>query len=204
MTLRQRLTLRQGLGAFVMLGLAAFGVQAQEPEIGNLLIASGSLNDPNYERTVLLIVYHGEDGSIAVALNRPTWVEPRDAFPDVDSLADYMGTLFFGGPVAPSQPLLVFERGPSLPQNAQPVLGSIYVSSNLTQLDTLDLGGERASRVRLFAGHAAWVPGQLAREIAIGSWRVVPAVPSQIFAEDPASLWETALFGGDAVTASLY
>jgi putative transcriptional regulator len=197
------MTMRQHLLALTVLCLCALGVQAQEPEIGSLLIASGSLSDPNYERTVLLIVHNGEDGALAVALNRPTWIEPREAFPDVDPLENYTGRVFFGGPIAPSQPLIVFERGRRLPQNSQPIIGSIYVSADLEQLENLDLAGETSPRVRLFAGHSAWVPGQLAREIAAGNWRVVPAVPNQIFADDPATLWETLPLAGDAVTASL-
>jgi len=186
-----------------VLGLAGFGAVAQEPEVGNLLVAAGSLSDPNYERTVLLIVHHAEDGTIAVALNRPTWVDAREAFPDAVSLEHYAGRVFFGGPVSPGQPLLVFERGPRLPQNSRPVIGSVYVSADVEQLDALDLSTPDAPRVRLFAGHSAWIPGQLEREIASGSWRVVPAIADHIFAEDPSSLWDTVPTSGDAVTAAL-
>lgn len=192
------------MAAVAVLSLAAIGARAQPPEIGDLLVASASLNDPNFARTVLLVVHHGEDGTVAVALNRPTWVEAREAFPGIDSLSDYEGTVFFGGPVSPAQPLLVFERGRRMPENSRSVTGSIWVTADLAQLDALDLTGEDAPRVRLFAGHAAWVPGQLEREISSGSWRTLPAAARQIFSDSPAALWETLPAAGDAVTAGLH
>lgn len=197
------ITLRR-LTAFTLLGLASLGAFAQDPEIGDLLIASGSLNDPNYAETVLLIVHQGEDGTVAVALNRPTWVEPAVAFPDVDSLQGFPGAVFFGGPVSPSQPLIMFERGRRMPQNSRHVVGSIYVSADLALLDDMDLTAPDAPRIRLFAGHAAWVPGQLEREIDNGNWRTLPAAANQIFADDPASLWDALPNTGDGFTASLY
>jgi putative transcriptional regulator len=191
------------LVAVAVFCLAAAGVMAQEPEVGELLVAGGSLDDPNFEETVLLIVHHGEDGTIGVALNRPTWVEPQTAFPDI-ALGGFMGSLYFGGPVAPSQPLIVFERGSRMPQGARHVVGSVYVSADPAQLLELELGGADAPRVRIFAGHATWAPGQLAREIAIGNWRTLPARAEQIFSEDAASLWDSLPLGGDAVTAALF
>jgi putative transcriptional regulator len=190
--------------ALALLSLVIISAKAQEPEAGNLLVASGSLSDPNYERTVLLIVYHDENGSIAVALNRPTWIDAGAAFPEVDALAEFDGPLYFGGPVAPAQPLLVFERGARMPQGARPVVGSVYVSDDMEQLAQLDLTDENAPRVRVFAGHSAWVTGQLEREIASGSWRLVPALPDQIFTDSPETLWERLPSAGDAVTAALY
>ena len=46
-----------------------------------------------------------------------------------------------------------------------------------------------SSRVRLYAGHAGWSPGQLDREIALGSWEVIPANEGMIFSGEPASIW---------------
>ena len=194
----------QRFGVLAILGLALGPALAQEPEVGDLLIAGASLDDPNFERTVLLIVLHSENGTIGVALNRPTWIAPAEAFPDAAALDGYTGALFFGGPAASAQPLMVFERGQRMPQSSQHILGSIYISDDLSQLAEFDLTAEDAPRVRIFAGHATWAPGQLAREIASGDWRTARARPDQIFAEEPARLWERAPSSGDAVTASLH
>ena len=115
------------LAVLMLAGIA----EAQEPEVGDLLVASGSLDDPNFAQTVLLIVHHDDDGSVAVALNRPTWIDPLEAFPNEETLDDFPGKVFFGGPVSPSQPLIVFERGGRMPQNSRHIVGSIYVSTDL-------------------------------------------------------------------------
>ena len=60
--------------------------------------------------------------------------------------------------------------------------------------------------LRLYAGHAAWVPGQLQAEVRAGGWQVLPGTPDLVFPEDPGSLW-TELEGrapsGDEVVAAL-
>lgn len=197
------LRLRQLLPLAALL-LAATGASAQEPEVGQLLIANASLEDPNYAETILLIVHHSSDGTIALALNRPTWIDVATAYPETPALANYPGNLSFGGPVQPAQPLVIFERGAREPLNSQHVFGSIYVSADISVLDSVNPGGENARRVRLFAGHAAWVPGQLADEIAAGTWRVAAAASEQIFADDPASLWQQLPPPASRITASLF
>jgi putative transcriptional regulator len=184
--------------------LLAATAAAQEPEVGQLLIANASLDDPNFTETILLIVHHGADGSIALALNRPTWIEPAAAYPETAALSDYQGGLFFGGPVQPAQPLLVFERGAREPGNSQRVLGSIYVSADLAVLDGMNTDGENPQRIRLFAGHAAWAPGELADEIAGGTWRLAPAASEQIFTDDPAELWQNLPLPSGPVTAAVF
>jgi putative transcriptional regulator len=194
------------IASLVALSAVLGNVAAQEPAAGQLLYASPSIDDANFERTVLLIVHHDDDGTIALALNRPTWVDPSEAFPDQPALVNYPGELFLGGPNAPNQPLLIFESDTFAPQNARRVIGSIYVTTDISLLDrlrteALTLPGDSAPRFRLFAGHAAWIPGQLEDEISRGSWDLVPAHADQIFAADPAALWERPPTAGDAVTA---
>jgi len=177
--------------------------QAQPPEAGRLLVASPSLDDPNFGRTVLLLLRHDDDGSAAVALNRPTWIDPAEAFPNIEALSGYGGTLFFGGPIAPSQLIIVFDAAGGDAGNALQVLGSIYVSSDLAMLGGIDSAAAGAPMLRLFAGHAEWGPGQLEAEVEAGNWRVVPAEPARIFTDEPTDLWQRLPPASDAVTASL-
>ncbi len=195
------LSLRR-IALLALLCLPVTGAFAQDPEVGQLLVANPALDDPNYARTVLLLVHHAEDGSIAVALDRPTWVEPAEAFPEVPELAAYTDRLHFGGPVSPAQPLIVFERGANEPENSRHVKGSVYVTTDLGQLAEMDLTGENPPRVRLFAGHAAWGPGQLAEEIENGTWRTAPSTTLQIFTSRPSELWRSIPLTFDEVTAA--
>jgi putative transcriptional regulator len=79
----------------------------------------------------------------------------------------------------------------------------VYFSPNPELLDEIGLAAGDAPRVRVFAGRAEWGPGQLAREIGAGNWRVVNGDADDLFAEDPASLWRRMPLAGDGVTASL-
>jgi putative transcriptional regulator len=169
-----------------------------------LLVASTVLTDPNYSETVLLVVHHGTDGSLAVALNRPTWVVPEEAFPEVPDLNSYGERLFFGGPMSPNQLLIVFESDDSLVDNSRPLLDGLFVTVDLAVLDQLEPPIlPDAPRVRLFAGHAAWNPGQIEAEISAGNWRVLPGATSRVFDASPDDLWQRMPLGSSGVTAAL-
>src|SRR5438876_5902673 len=76
---------------------------------GQLLIASGSLFDPNFRRTVVLIGEHNEEGALGVVLNRPAPVTIEEAVPPLASIVAPDDTLFFGGPVQPQSPVVLAE-----------------------------------------------------------------------------------------------
>jgi putative transcriptional regulator len=189
--------------SFLILALLGAAAQAQTPAAGRLLVATPALDDPNFSQTVLLILHHDQDGSIAVALNRPTWVDAAKTFPDADALASYHGTLFFGGPVAPTQLLIIFDGRGRQVEHARPLVGSVFWSPDTSLLADLDLSSADPPRVRLFAGYAQWEPGQLEDEIAGGSWRLLTAETGTIFTDDPEKLWDRLPVAGNGVTASL-
>ena len=41
----------------------------------------------------------------------------------------------------------------------------------------------------MYAGYAGWGPGQLDREMRLGSWVVAPADARSIFSSEPSALW---------------
>ena len=182
-----------------LLGLASTGALAQSPTAGQLLYASPAMSDPNFSETVLLVLLSNEQGSRAVALNRPTWVKPAEAFPDIEEVAGTTATLFFGGPVSPNLLVILFDAGDAVPEDSQRVFGNVYVTTEPAAIVAAEAGG--SPRLRLFAGHAAWAPGQLEAEIAAGTWRLVPGSPDRVFAEDPAALWNSIPSAGSGVSA---
>lgn len=188
----------------LLLSAACPAAFAQNAGVGQLLYAAPSMADDNFRETVLLVLVHDEQGSRAVALNRPTWVTPPTAFPEIDQLATSDATLFFGGPVSPNLLVVLFRAGDVTPDEAgsQRILDDIYITTDPTVLTTVEPTASGASRVRLYAGHAAWGPGQLEAEIAAGSWRVVAGTPDRVFAENPTALWNSIPAAGGGVTAS--
>ncbi|HUF72247.1 MAG TPA: YqgE/AlgH family protein [Gammaproteobacteria bacterium] len=189
------------LALCVAIGTPAHGQMAPAP--GRLLVADSNVVDPDFAETVLLILIHQDGGSIAVFLNRPTWVEPAEAFPEIEALVSYDGALYLGGSVGPAELLTVFEAdGP--PERALSLGDGIFLSPNPELLSELDLGAVDRPNIRLYAGHAEWGPGQLASEVAAGRWRVLRSEPGHIFTDDPSSLWENLVLAPDGVSAAIF
>lgn len=172
-------------------------LHAQAPEKGKLLVATDSMRDPNYSQTVVLLLHHDSNGTLGVALNRPTWLAPQDVRPEVGELATYDGAVFRGGPIEPTQLIFLVRDPPAAMFEAPPVLDDTYASGNLQLLDELVGTGAMADSLRLYAGHSEWPAGQIEREIALGRWKVVDGNEERVFAADLEGLWRRMSTGGD-------
>nr|MBI3611890.1 YqgE/AlgH family protein [Nitrospirota bacterium] len=156
---------------------------------GVLLVATPSLLDPNFSHTVILICDHGSAGTLGLVLNRPTNLLLSEALSDVPSLQGTAHLLFAGGPVQPDAMLMLLRLAKE-PAQARRVLDGIYLGGNLKDLERIIAKPAPAETFRAFAGYAGWGPGQLASEMAQGSWRVLPADAKTIFEKNPADLWQ--------------
>jgi putative transcriptional regulator len=154
---------------------------------GQLLIAAPMLVDPNFHRTVVLIMEHTDEGALGVVLNRPTELAVGEAVPDLAELADG-DPVFAGGPVQPQAVIALAEHtGPVGEESVCGPIAPIQVSDDID-----DIGGHVA-RVRVFAGYAGWGEGQLDDELAEEAWFTEPALPGDIFAGDTDGLWRRVL-----------
>ena len=173
--------------------LSALSVQAQQEfsamsiEKGVLLVASPSLNDPNFHQTVLLIIEHGRGGTVGLILNRPTNVLLSEALPDYTVLKRTNYRLFAGGPVEQTRLVLLFRLTQLLPDTRQIVAG-VYVGTPRV-LERIVTQPRPTETFRAFAGFAGWAPGQLEHEMLEGAWGVLPSDALSIFDKDPATLW---------------
>lgn len=155
---------------------------------GQLLVAAPVLDDPNFARTVVLVIDHDAEGAVGVVLNRPGARDVSQVLPHYEPLAAPPRVLFGGGPVTPDGVLCVaFADHPST-ERFKTFLGGLGVLG----LDD-DEPGEGIQRVRLFHGYAGWSEGQLEQELALGAWFVVQAQPADAFSEDPDNLWSHVL-----------
>ena len=156
---------------------------------GQLLVAGPDLLDPNFRRSVLLVGEHGEEGAMGVILNRPSPVSVADAVPPLAELVDVDELVHVGGPVQP-QAIVVLGDFLDPGEAAGLVLGSIgFLPGEIESAS--DVGS--LSRARVFAGYAGWGPGQLESEIAEESWILEPALPEDVFTDEPEGLWSTVL-----------
>jgi putative transcriptional regulator len=156
---------------------------------GQLLLASPSLLDPNFVRTVVLIGMHSEEGAMGVVLNRPSTVTVGDAVPQLEQTVGALEPVYVGGPVQSGSIVVLAEFLDPTPAGLL-VLGRIGFPAPDTDIDEL---AEATSRQRVFAGHAGWGPGQLDAEIAEEDWIVHPAQPEDVFNDTPGGLWSGVL-----------
>ena len=169
------------------------GGRSVESMTGQLLVATPTLKDPNFDRTVVLLVAHETGGALGVVLNRATEVPVAEVLGKWGNLAGDPAVLFEGGPVAPESAICLARTRPEVKKRVSgfhPVSGS---------LGTLDLSAdpdrmrEDVAGIRVFAGYSGWSAGQLEEEIAAGSWFVFDALPGDPFVERPDDLWAMVL-----------
>lgn len=162
---------------------------------GRLLVATPRLVDPNFERTVVLLLDHDESGTLGVVLNRPSPVPVADILRDWEGLVTTPAVLFHGGPVATDSALAVAALAGGPGADTDPVgFRHLYDDTGIIDLDTpTELLSDAVSGMRIFAGYAGWSDGQLAAEIEEGSWYVVPAEPADVFGTSPDGLWARVL-----------
>jgi putative transcriptional regulator len=159
---------------------------------GVLLVASPTLDDPNFRQAVVLVLDHGSQGTFGVILNRSTNVLLSEALPDLTVLKGTTYRLFAGGPVEPTRLLLLF-RLKEPPSDARSVFDGVYVGGTPAVLERIITQAKPTETFRAFAGVAGWGPGQLKDEMLQGAWAILPPDSIGIFDKDPATLWQDCL-----------
>lgn len=170
-----------------------------------LLVAVPTMADPNFERTVVLVIEHDDEGAVGLVLNRPTEAGFDDALPGWALLAAPPRVAFVGGPVHQHEAVFGLASAERVEDSDawQPLVGRI---------GTVDLGNDPSAvradleSVRVFAGYSGWGPGQLEDELAQHGWYVVDALPDDLLTHDPATLWRRVLRrqGGELAVAANY
>ena len=159
---------------------------------GVLLVASPSLEDPNFRQAVVLVVEHGPGGTVGLILNRSTNVLLSKALPDIAALKETSYRLFAGGPVEPTRFLLLF-RLKEPPADARSVFDGVYLGRTPRVLENIITQAKPTETFRAFAGFAAWAPRQLEAEMLLGAWGILPPDSIGMFDKDPATFWQDCL-----------
>jgi putative transcriptional regulator len=156
---------------------------------GQLLIAGPGLLDPNFWRTVVLVVEHNQDGALGLVLNRPSETTVVESVPQLEAMVGPDERLFIGGPVQPSAVIVLadFEDPGDAALIAFDAVGVLGAGSSLDEQAI----GVRSGRA--FVGHAGWGPGQLDGELERGDWILEPARHEDAFSGSPGELWSEVL-----------
>jgi putative transcriptional regulator len=155
----------------------------------SLLVAMPQLLDPNFKRTVVLLIHHDAEGTLGVVVNRTTDLgapELCDSI-QVEWPGDPEARVDWGGPVQPETGWLLYEGADAGSEEIRDVSGGIHFSGSLDLLRRML--GSPPERLRVMLGYAGWGPGQLESELAEGAWLVAPVDPSVIFEVDQEAMW---------------
>ena len=156
---------------------------------GKLLLAGPLLKDPNFDRTVVLITEHTEEGAMGLVLNRPSDAPVADAVPDLGWVTGGEDIVYVGGPVAPNGVIVLAEWD-------DPAHAVVLVEDDLGFVPG-DADGDALAgavrRARVYAGHAGWGPGQLEAELEEEAWIVETPLREELFSDDAEGLWAAVL-----------
>lgn len=162
---------------------------------GRLLVASpreGAADDPEpegdiFDRSVVLLLHHDDDGAHGLVLNRPLRAEVDSVLPGWQEHVNAPARIFQGGPVSLDTALgLVRMPGTTESVGIKRLFGAV----GLVDLDAPPpVVVPEVAGIRIFAGYAGWAGGQLESEIDTGSWFVVEAEADDAFTVAPGDLW---------------
>lgn len=162
----------------------------------SLLLAMPQLDDPNFNRGVVLLCRHNEEGALGFIVNRPVHVTAKELLAlDPPLETDTALTVWEGGPVSQERGWLLCRQAPSDASNLE-VCKGLFMSSSPTVLRRILDGDPRnceSDRSRLFLGYSGWGPGQLDNELATSSWLNAPLDLDMVFTTPPEDLWERAI-----------
>jgi len=167
-----------------------------KPSKGRLLIAEPSiLNDSSFNRAVILLSEHNDEGSIGFIMNRATSHVLNDIIPEIDSdLA-----IYDGGPVSKDN-LYFIHNAPELIPNSSKIADEIYWGGDFeTVTQLLKSNKLHKGNIRFFLGYSGWDKNQLLDEVKTTSWIVINNTFKNIFDILDQSIWKNELkkIGGE-------
>jgi putative transcriptional regulator len=151
------------------------------------------------------VLRHDDNGAIGVVINRVTSLAPAKVFPELaDTLGNYQGKLYRGGPLAPSRMLFLVRGLAAATVNGPEILDKVFLAADPDSLPEILRLTTGPDEFRMFAGHAEWMTGQLESEVKHGAWRIVPASADVVFSDKPTKLWEQLSTRADQVIADAH
>jgi putative transcriptional regulator len=176
---------------------------------GRLLIAMPGIEDPRFERAVLMICAHDEQHAMGLAVNRPVdgltvpglltrlGVKQEIELPD--------DVVLLGGPVTPERGFVLHTNDYVCEDATQEVGDGVALTTTLQILEAMASRNRRPRRSILTLGYAGWGAGQLESEIRDGVWLTCDPDESLLFGDDHEHKWSMALakmgFGAEVLSA---
>ena len=161
----------------------------------HILISMPHLQDPYFNKSIILICEHSNDGALGLIINK-TFEKPqlKMLFNNIDNENDDIlkiaPKLFFGGPV-------LIERGILLHSNSYNSKDSIKISDQFSITSSKKIlkninNSNSSKNYKLMLGHAGWTSGQLEKEIENGDWLMQSTSIDFVFNTNESKMWQIA------------
>ncbi|MFP4385359.1 MAG: YqgE/AlgH family protein [Spirochaetia bacterium] len=168
---------------------------------GHFLIAEVEMGDPNFHRTIVLMLEHNHEGAFGLVVNKETDISLGQVLENYADLTPGALPIYYGGPVE-QQYLFTLHSGIPKPYQSAHILSpvpGVYFEPDFSLIDKYlrerweeTLARDRPD-FRFYAGYSGWSPGQLERELDEDTWVTLSARSDLVFSKDPESAWQDAL-----------
>lgn len=157
------------------------------PTRGRVLISNPFLSDYFFRRAVVLLIDHGEDGSVGLIINKPLEMKVSEL---TSSFPSTTGNVFLGGPVKTDGIFFMHTYGSLVPDSSE-VMPGLYWGGDMQTLDLLIRGNphEAEQNIRFYLGYSGWVSGQLREELVSRSWAITQTTASEVISPSVDKLW---------------
>ena len=157
---------------------------------GQLLLDSGMIGESIFHRSVVFICHHDDQGAVGLVINRST--KKRIEFFAKKNLPESLRNhiLYLGGPLDPHSIKYLYSD-PLSPDDQGSLKSNLQLGHSIEDLIRISGTSSPSRKMRMYAGHASWSPGQLDNELAAGAWITHPASLDLIFSPDPDKLWKS-------------
>ena len=156
--------------------------------VGKLLVASRGLGDPNFAKTVILLIHSDDQGIVGLILNRRTDLALSRVLEGLPGAKDRSDPAYLGGPVqVPAVTALL--QSPTKVEGADHIFSGVYLISTKTLFEQALAARPDPQVFHVYLGYAGWTNDQLRKEVELGAWFIFPADTNAVFNSDPGSLW---------------
>jgi putative AlgH/UPF0301 family transcriptional regulator len=161
---------------------------AKDLGAGKLLVASRDLADPNFAKTVVLLVHYDAEGVVGLILNRRTDVPLSRVLEGLKAAKDRSDPVYLGGPVE-TPAVFALLQSPAKLEGAEHIFGSVYLISTKTLFEQTVSKQPDPGAFHVYLGYAGWNTSQLRKEVELGAWFIFQGDAKTVFDSQPDSLW---------------